>query len=61
MWLTLYDIGNKQARPLEKLIELMEQPCGRKTVQVEQPMQPREAPTTYAEPSVTQRAFGPGR
>jgi UDP-glucuronate 4-epimerase len=54
----LYNIGNNRAEPLEKLIALIEEGCGRKAVRIEQPMQPGDVPATYAELSAIQRDLG---
>ena len=54
----LYNIGNHRAEPLEKLIALIEQACGRKALRIEQPMQPGDVPATYADISAIQRDLG---
>lgn len=55
---TLYNIGNNRAEPLEKLIALIEECCGRKAIRIEKPMQPGDVPATYAELSAIQRDLG---
>lgn len=54
----LYNIGNNRAEPLEKLIALIEECCGREAIRVDQPMQPGDVPATYAELSAIQRDLG---
>ena len=54
----LYNIGNNRAEPLEKLIALIEECCGREAIRVDQPMQPGDVPATYAELSAIQGDLG---
>jgi UDP-glucuronate 4-epimerase len=54
----LYNIGNNRAEPLEKLIALIEESCGKQAIRIEQPMQPGDVPATYAELSAIQRDLG---
>lgn len=54
----LYNIGNNRAEPLEKLIALIEESCGKAAIRIEQPMQPGDVPATYAELSAIQRDLG---
>ena len=54
----LYNIGNNRAEPLEKLIALIEDSCGRKAIRIEQPMQPGDVPATYADLTAIRRDLG---
>jgi len=54
----LYNIGNNRAEELGKLIALIEEACGRKAIRINKPMQPGDAPATYADISATQRDLG---
>jgi UDP-glucuronate 4-epimerase len=45
----LYNIGNNRAEPLERLIELIEQACGRRAERELLPMQPGDVPETFAD------------
>jgi UDP-glucuronate 4-epimerase len=54
----LYNIGNNRAEPLEKLIALIEESCGRKAIRIEQPMQPGDVPATYADLTAICRDLG---
>ena len=44
----LYNIGNNRSERLMKVVELLEEACGRKAVIDFQPMQPGDVPATYA-------------
>ena len=45
----LYNIGNNTPEPLMRLIDLIEEACGKKAVIDLQPMQPGDVPRTYAD------------
>lgn len=45
----IYNIGNNRPEPLLKVIEIIEQACGRKAVVDMLPMQPGDVPQTYAD------------
>jgi UDP-glucuronate 4-epimerase len=45
----LYNIGNNQAEPLARLIEVIERACGKEAIRDFQPMQPGDVPATYAD------------
>jgi len=45
----LYNIGNNRPEPLMRLIEVLEQACGRKAELLLLPMQPGDVPATYAD------------
>lgn len=44
----LYNIGNNRSEHLMKVVELLEEACGRKAVIDFQPLQPGDVPATYA-------------
>jgi UDP-glucuronate 4-epimerase len=54
----LYNIGNHRAEALGRLIDLIEQTCGREAIRDYQPMQPGDVPATYADISAIQRDLG---
>ena len=45
----IYNIGNNRPEPLTKVIEILEQACGRRAEIELQPMQPGDVPRTYAD------------
>jgi UDP-glucuronate 4-epimerase len=54
----LYNIGNNQAEELGRLIEVIEQACGRTAVRELLPMQPGDVPATYADLSAITADLG---
>jgi UDP-glucuronate 4-epimerase len=54
----LYNIGNNNSEQLGRMIELLEQACGREAVKTYLPMQPGDVPATYADISAIQRDLG---
>ncbi len=54
----LYNIGNHRAERLDRLIELIEEACGRMAIKDYQPMQPGDVPATYADISAIQQDLG---
>lgn len=54
----LYNIGNNNAEPLGRMIELIEKACGREAVKKYLPMQPGDVRATYADISAIQRDLG---
>ncbi len=54
----LYNIGNNNPEELGRLIEVIEQACGRKAVRDYQPMQPGDVVATGADITATTRDFG---
>lgn len=54
----LYNIGNSQSEPLMKVIDLLEQACGRKAEMEMLPMQPGDVHKTYADVSAIARDLG---
>jgi UDP-glucuronate 4-epimerase len=54
----LYNIGNNRAEELGRLIDLIEQACGREAIRDYQPMQPGDVPATYADIEATRRDLG---
>ncbi len=54
----IYNIGNNQAEQLGRLIELIEQSCGREAIKDYLPMQPGDVPATYADLSAIQSDLG---
>ncbi len=54
----LYNIGNNHAEQLGRMIETIEQACGREAVKTYLPMQPGDVPATAADISAIQRDLG---
>ncbi len=54
----LYNIGNHRSEELTRMIELIEQACGRKAEKVLMPMQPGDVRDTYADISAIERDLG---
>lgn len=54
----LYNLGNNRSEPLERLIEVLEQACGRKAIRDYQPMQPGDVSATYADIKATTADLG---
>jgi len=54
----LYNIGNNRSEELTRMIDLIEQACGRKAERVLMPMQPGDVRDTYADISAIQRDLG---
>lgn len=54
----LYNIGNHRSEPLDRVIALIEQACGRTAIRDYQPIQPGDVPATYADISAIQRDLG---
>jgi UDP-glucuronate 4-epimerase len=54
----LYNIGNNKSEELTRMIELIEQACGRKAEKVLLPMQPGDVRDTFADISAIQRDLG---
>ena len=54
----LYNIGNSRSEHLMKVVELLEQACGRKAAIDFLPMQPGDVHKTYADVSAIQRDLG---
>lgn len=54
----LYNIGNSHAEELGRMIDLLEQACGRTAIRDYRPMQPGDVPATYADVSAIQRDLG---
>jgi UDP-glucuronate 4-epimerase len=54
----LYNIGNHRSEKLDRMIELVEQACGRKAERRLRPMQPGDVRDTYADISAIQRDLG---
>jgi UDP-glucuronate 4-epimerase len=54
----LYNIGNHRSEELTRMIELIEQACGRKAERKLMPMQPGDVRDTYADISAIQRDLG---
>jgi UDP-glucuronate 4-epimerase len=54
----LYNIGNNRSEELGRMIELIEQACGRKAERNLLPMQPGDVRDTYADISAIQRDLG---
>jgi UDP-glucuronate 4-epimerase len=54
----LYNIGNNNSEQLGRMIDLLEQACGREAVRTYLPMQPGDVPATYADISAIQRDLG---
>jgi UDP-glucuronate 4-epimerase len=54
----LYNIGNHRSEELGRMIELLEEACGRKAEKRLMPMQPGDVRDTYADISAIQRDLG---
>jgi UDP-glucuronate 4-epimerase len=54
----LYNIGNNRSEELTRMIDLIEEACGRKAVRKLMPMQPGDVRDTYADISAIQRDLG---
>jgi UDP-glucuronate 4-epimerase len=54
----IYNIGNHRSEELNRMIELIEQACGRKAEKVLMPMQPGDVRDTYADISAIQGDLG---
>ena len=54
----IYNIGNHRSEELTRMIELIEEACGRKAEKVLMPMQPGDVRDTYADISAIQRDLG---
>ena len=54
----LYNLGNNKAEELGRLIDLIEQACGRTAIRDLRPMQPGDVPATYADISDAARDLG---
>jgi UDP-glucuronate 4-epimerase len=54
----IYNIGNHRSEELTRMIELIEQACGREAEKILMPMQPGDVRDTYADISAIQRDLG---
>ena len=54
----LYNLGNNQSEDLGRLIDLIEQACGRPAIRDLRPMQPGDVPATYADIADATRDLG---
>ncbi|MGQ5702591.1 NAD-dependent epimerase/dehydratase family protein [Sandaracinobacteroides sp. A072] len=54
----LYNIGNSRSEELMRLVDLIEQACGRRLEREFHPMQPGDVPDTYADVSAIARDHG---
>jgi UDP-glucuronate 4-epimerase len=54
----LYNIGNNNSEELTRMIEIIEEACGRKAEKQLMPMQPGDVRDTYADISAIQRDLG---
>ena len=54
----VYNIGNNRSEELGRLIDLIEQACGKPAVRDYQPMQPGDVPATYADIDAISRDLG---
>ena len=54
----LYNLGNNRAEELGRLIDVIEQACGRPAIRDLQPMQPGDVPATYADIADAARDLG---
>jgi UDP-glucuronate 4-epimerase len=54
----LYNIGNHRSEELGRLIDVIEEACGRQAVRDHQPMQAGDVLATYADITATQRDLG---
>lgn len=53
----IYNLGNNRAEELSRLIDLIEQACGREAIRDLQPMQPGDVPATFADVTESTRDF----
>jgi UDP-glucuronate 4-epimerase len=51
----VYNIGNSRSEPLERLIALIEQACGKTAIRRDKPMQPGDMQDTFADLSAIER------
>ena len=54
----LYNLGNHRSEELSRMIELLEEACGRKAEKIFLPMQPGDVRDTFADISAIQRDLG---
>ncbi len=54
----LYNIGNNSSERLDRLVELIEQACGRPAIRTYEPMQPGDVKDTAADITTIQRDIG---
>ena len=54
----VYNIGNNRSEELTRMIELLEEACGRRAEKIMMPMQPGDVRDTYADISAIQRDLG---
>jgi UDP-glucuronate 4-epimerase len=54
----LYNIGNHRSEQLERLIDLIEEACGRPAIRINQPIQPGDVKDTFADISDIARDIG---
>jgi UDP-glucuronate 4-epimerase len=54
----LYNVGNNNSEELTRMIEILEDACGRKAEKILMPMQPGDVRDTYADISAIQRDLG---
>lgn len=54
----LYNIGNNRPEELLRVLDLIEQACGKKAIRELLPMQPGDVPATYADISAVERDLG---
>ncbi|MFS0774067.1 NAD-dependent epimerase/dehydratase family protein [Sphingomonas sp. 1P08PE] len=54
----LYNLGHNRPEPLGKLIDLIEEACGRPAIRDNQPMQPGDVPATFADVGDAERELG---
>jgi UDP-glucuronate 4-epimerase len=54
----VYNIGNNRSEELGRMIELIEQSCGRRAEKILMPMQPGDVRDTYADISAIERDLG---
>jgi UDP-glucuronate 4-epimerase len=54
----LYNIGNKRSEVLSRVVELLEQATGRTAIIDSRPMQPGDAPETFADTTFIERDLG---
>ena len=54
----VFNLGNNQAEPLLKVIEILEKALGKKANKILEPIQPGDVPETYADISAAARELG---
>ena len=54
----IYNLGNSRSEELGRMIDLIEQACGREAIRQMRPLQPGDVPDTFADIEAARRDFG---